>query len=338
MAATIRDLARRCGLSVSAVSKALNGYSDISEATREAVKQAAEEMDYHPNAHARALKAGRSYNLGVLFSDDSQSGLTHPFFSTVLEHFKKEAELQGYDITFIGHRMGRGRFTYLDHCRYREVDGVCVACIDFNDPEVVRLAQSDLPLVSIDHRFPDRLCVCSDNEAGMRMLVEYAHSLGHRRIGYIHGLPSTVTDARVDSFYRTMGRLGLPLPPDYVAQAEYTNPQSVYQATKRMLALEDRPACILICDDFSVTGALRAAEERGLRVPEDLSLAGYDGIKQMQFFSPRLTTIYQDAGAIGRESARQLIYLIEHPGETLAGMYSIPCSLIPGQTVAAPGG
>ncbi len=336
MAATIRDLARRCGLSVSAVSKALNGYSDISEATREVVKQAAEEMDYHPNAHARALKAGRSYNLGVLFSDDSQSGLTHPFFSTVLEHFKKEAEMNGYDITFIGHRMGSGRFTYLDHCRYREVDGVCVACIDFNDVEVARLVQSDLPLVSIDHHFQDRLCVCSDNEAGMRMLVEYAFSQGHRRIGYIHGLASTVTDIRMDSFFRTMERLRLPLPEGYVAQAEYTNPQSVYDATLQMISLPDRPTCILICDDFSVTGALRAAEEKGLRVPDDLSLAGYDGIDQMQFFSPRLTTIHQDASAIGRESARQLIYLIEHPGETFDGMYSIPCSLIPGQTVTAP--
>ena len=92
MGVTIRDLAEHCGLSVSAVSKALNGYSDISEATRQAVMAAVRELDYHPNAHARALKSGRSYNLGVLFSDDSQSGLTHPFFSVVLEHFKREAE------------------------------------------------------------------------------------------------------------------------------------------------------------------------------------------------------------------------------------------------------
>ena len=106
MPATIRDLARHCGLSVSAVSKALNGYSDVSDETRQAVMKAAQELDYHPNAHARALKKGRSYNLGVLFSDDSQSGLLHPFFSVVLESFKKEAEAAGYDITFIG-QIGR---------------------------------------------------------------------------------------------------------------------------------------------------------------------------------------------------------------------------------------
>ena len=335
MAGNIRDLARRCGLSVSAVSKALNGYSDISEATRLAVKRAAEEMDYHPNAHARALKGGRSYNIGVLFSDDSQSGLTHPFFSMVLESFKKEAEQHGYDITFIGHRMGSGRFTYLDHCRYRKVDGVCAACVDFHDAEVLRLAESDLPLVSIDHRFPGRLCVCSDNETGMDMLVRHVYGLGHRKIAYVHGPASTVTDARLQAFSRTMAQLSLPVPPEYLLQSEYTNPQSAYEATKRLLALPDRPTCILICDDYSVTGAMRAAEKAGLRVPRDLSLAGYDGIQQMQNFYPRLTTIRQDAAAIGRESARHLVSLIENGEPPAADLLTIPCFLIPGQTAGA---
>ena len=334
MAATIRDLARHCGLSVSAVSKALNGYSDISEATRLLVKQAAAELDYHPNAHARALKAGRSYNLGVLFSDDSQSGLMHPFFSVVLEHFKQEAEAAGYDITFIGHRMGDGRFTYLDHCRYREVDGVCVACIEFDDEEVRRLAHSDLPLVSIDHAFENRLCICSDNTQGMRSLVEYAYQQGHRKIAYIHGPHSTVTDARIAAYLDAVRDLGLSMPEGYLTQCEYTNPVSAYEATKQVLALPERPTCILICDDYSATGAMRAIRKSGLRLPQDISLAGYDGIEQMQNFYPRLTTVCQDAAEIGRQSARHLIALIEKPETAEAGLYTIPCTLLPGQTVA----
>ncbi|MBQ9263699.1 MAG: LacI family DNA-binding transcriptional regulator [Clostridia bacterium] len=336
MPATIRDLAKHCGLSVSAVSKALNGYSDISDATRAAVQRAARELDYHPNAHARALKSGRSYNLGVLFSDDSQSGLTHPFFSVVLEHFKKEAEKSGYDITFIGHRMGEGRFTFLDHCRYREVDGVCVACIHFEDEEVQRLAQSDLPLVSIDHAFENRLCVCSDNTEGMRQLVQYVYRQGHRKIAYIHGPSSTVSNVRLAAFYHTMEQLQAPVPDRYIGQCGYTNPQNAYEATKHMLDQADAPTCILLCDDFSVTGAMRAAQKAGLRVPEDLSIAGFDGIDQMQNFYPRLTTIRQDAAALGIESARRLIALIEQPDQVQMGLCTIPCTLIPGQTVAAP--
>ena len=331
MPATIRDLARHLGLSVSAVSKALNGYSDISDETRQAVLNAANELDYHPNAHARALKLGRSYNLGVLFSDDSQSGLLHPFFSVVLESFKKEAEAAGYDITFISHRMGSGRVTYLDHCRYREVDGVCVACIDFEEDEVQRLIESDLPLVTIDHGFTGRTCVQSDNQDGMRQLVEYVYSLGHRQVGYIHGPHSAVTDARLAAFEETSRRLGLVQIKGYVEQAEYTNPQSVYEVAKRMLALPLRPTCILVCDDFSATGALRAAQEAGLSVPRDLSVAGYDGIAQMQAFSPRLTTVYQDAPRMGREAAKLLISQIEN--DRVPYELCVPAALIQGETV-----
>ena len=334
MPTTIKDLAKYCGLSVSSVSKALNGYNDISEDTRRTVQAAVRYLDYHPNSHARALKKGRSYNLGVLFADDSQSGLTHPYFSLVLESFKKTAENAGYDITFISHHMGRDRFTYLDHCRYREVDGVCVACVQFDDEEVLKLIHSDLPLVTIDCVFDGRVCVCSDNDAGMRVLVEYVFAQGHRRVAYIHGPKSAVTDLRVASFFRTASRLGLQVPDAYVTECRYTDPHSAYEATKQLLQLPQRPTCILVCDDFSVTGAMRAAQKAGLRVPEDLSLAGFDGIPQMQNFYPRLTTVRQDAQAIGQESARRLILQVETPEEAGEKLFTVPCSLIPGQTVA----
>ena len=136
MAITIKDVAARCGLSVSTVSKAFNHYCDISEHTREMVQRTAREMGYFPNAIARALKANRSYNLGVLFVDGSETGLTHDFFAAVLEGFKAEAERCGYDMTFINHHIGRTAMSYLEHCRYRNVDGICLACVDFHAPEV----------------------------------------------------------------------------------------------------------------------------------------------------------------------------------------------------------
>ena len=127
MAVTIRDVAEKCGLSVSTVSKALNHYSDISEETRKRVHAIAKQIGYHPNALARALKTNRSQNLGVLFVDDFGSGLTHPFFSAVLDSFKQAAEKRGYDITFINHNVGENHMTYLEHCQYRNVDGVCLS-------------------------------------------------------------------------------------------------------------------------------------------------------------------------------------------------------------------
>ena len=131
MAVTIKDLASRCGLSVSTVSKAFNNYEDISKETRELVRRVAKEMGYYPNAIARTLKTNRSYNLGVLFDDGMNSGLTHAFFMNVLNSFKVEAEKRGYDITFINHHVANSRMTYLEHCRYRNIDGVFLACANF---------------------------------------------------------------------------------------------------------------------------------------------------------------------------------------------------------------
>ncbi len=336
MEVTIRELAARCGLSVSTVSKALNGYAEISEETRSLVVAAAKEAGYIPNAHARALKAKQSYNLGVLFSDDKHSGLTHAFFSTVLESFKQEAERRGYDVTFISHNIGSTQMTYLEHCRYREVDGICIACIDFWNPEVIQLAGSKLPLVTIDHQFNGRMCIQSDNIQGIDMLVRHVYGKGHRRIAYIHGRRSTVTDMRLVSFHRTAQSLGLDIPEHWLKECHYNDPASVYEAAKQLLQQPNRPTCILVSDDFAALGALEAAGEMGLKVPEDISITGYDGIALTQLIKPKLTTIKQDTVLMGTEAARTLTQLIESPKTTIPETIVIPCTLIEGETVAAP--
>ena len=334
MAVTIRELSKKCGLSISTVSKALNGYTDISEATRESVAAAAKEIGYYPNAHARALKTKRSYNIGVLFVDDRQSGLTHNYFNTVLESFKKEAERHGYDITFISHNMGDNKTTYLDHCHYREVDGVCIACINFFDPEVTQLVNSELPVVTIDHLFNNRSCIQSNNIMGMKLLMEYVHEQGHRRIAYIHGAKSAVTDTRLGSFYRAAEALKLDIPEYYMEECEYNDPAGAYAATRRLLGLKDRPTCILVSDDYAALGTYEACNDMSLQIGRDISVAGFDGISLMQLMKPKLTTIKQDTNRIGAEAARQLVALIESPKTTIPEITVIPCSLIEGDTIA----
>ncbi|MEA4899748.1 LacI family DNA-binding transcriptional regulator [Bacillota bacterium Meth-B3] len=330
---TIRELSRRLGLSVSTVSKALNGYKDISPETRDRVAAVAGEMGYHPNALARALKTNRTYNLGVLFVDDDLSGLTHNYFAAVLDSFKVEAERGGYDITFINHNIGKSRMTYLEHCRYRNVDGVCLACVDFGAEEVVQLAMSDIPLVIIDHLFDDRSCILSENRQGMEMLVRYIHGRGHRRIAYLHGHRSTVSDQRVKGFLETMAELGLEVPEGYLRPSPYHEPAAAYQAVKRVLELPERPDCIIMPDDYAALGGIEALAEAALRIPEDISVAGYDGVKLIGRLKPQLTTVEQDTLRIGQEAARQLLKLIEHPRTARAEIVNIACRLIPGETV-----
>ncbi len=179
---SMKDIARKCDVSVATVSKALNGQQDIGNETRERIIRAAAEMGYTPNAAARMLKTNRSHNLGVLFVDEMRSGLRHEYFSAMLNAFKDEAERLGYDITFISRSLGEPAMSFLEHCRYRNCDGVVIACVDFNDPDVVELMQSEIPVVTVDYQFDQRSAVISDNVTGMSEMVSYIISLGHRDI------------------------------------------------------------------------------------------------------------------------------------------------------------
>ncbi|MCM1326776.1 MAG: LacI family transcriptional regulator [Bacteroidales bacterium] len=333
--ASLKDISKICGVSVATVSKALNNHKDIGEDTKKHIRQVAKEIGYSPNLSARALKTNRTYEIGVLFMDDALSGLTHDYFSRVLDSFKRAAEKSGYDITFINACRNReGRMSYLEHCRYRGFDGVMLACIDVSDPEVIELVQSNIPLVTIDYLFNNRIAVISDNVTGMRELLEYIYGKGHRKVAYIHGAKSAVTDSRLTSFYNTAEKLGMEVPEEYIGEAAYRNTEDTYQVTTELLNLQNPPTCIIFPDDFAAFGGINAIRDRGLRIPEDVSVAGYDGINAARHIQPSLTTIRQDTEQMGCVAARELISLIERPKTTIVEQIVIPGNLIEGQSVA----
>lgn len=331
---SMKDIARVCGVSIATVSKALNGHSDIKKETREYIKRTAKQMGYYPNSAAKTLKTHRTNNLGVLFTDESQSGLTHDYFAYVLDSFKSTAEEKGYDITFINSCKNRPqKMSYLEHARYRGFDGVVIACVDFEDPEVAELVRSDIPIVTIDHLFHNRSTIISDNVKGMRDLVHYIYRLGHRKISYIHGTDSAVTQSRLSSFYKTCEELEITILAEYVREAPYRNIQEAYAETCSLLNLKNPPTCIIYPDDFSCFGGINAIGKRGLKVPDDISVAGYDGIGIARNFEPRLTTIVQDTKRLGREAADKLINLIENPKTTITEQVIVTGKLFPGSSV-----
>lgn len=333
---SMKDIALRCGVSVATVSKALNDHQDISRETRERIRSMADEMGYMANAAARALKTNRTYNIGVLFVDEQNSGLAHEYFSAVLDSLRVEAEACGYDITFINKNVGRKPTSYLQHCLYRGVDGVIIACVDFNDPMVQELVASPLPVVTIDHVFNDCAAVVSDNVSGVEALVEHAYSLGHRSIAFIHGELTSVTRNRITGFYRACEKLGLEIPDEYIRESFYHDPAFCGQVTKELLALPVPPSCILFPDDYSSIGGITAINEAGLRIPEDISIIGYDGIPLARMLSPRLTTYRQDTAVLGKTAAAKLVELIEHPKTALMDRIIVPGQLMAGDTVANP--
>lgn len=334
---SIKDIAIACQVSAATVSKALNDHHDIGAQTKERIRQVAKEMGYFPNSAAKALKTNRTYNLGVLFEEEDHSGLTHDYFAYVLDSLKSAAEERGYDITFINScRTRPNRMSHLEHCRYRGFDGVIIVCVNFYDPEVLELVRSGIPIVTIDHVFENAGAVISDNIKGMQDLVHHVYDKGHRKIAYIHAVNATVavTQNRLASFYRTTEELGLHIPDEYIRAAAYRDTKAAGIATGELLDLRERPTCILYPDDFACYGGINVINERGLSIPEDISVVGYDGIKIARHLEPKLTTLRQDTERLGRAAAEKVIDLIERPKTTLTEPIIVEGTVYPGNSVA----
>lgn len=329
----LKDIAEKCGLSIASVSKALSGKSDINPKTIEYVQSVAKEMGYIPNSSARVLKTNHSYSIGVLFEDDTKSGLQHEYFSMILSAIRDECEKNGYDITFISHHVGKDNLTYYEHTRYRNCDGVIIANVEYKDEEVRRLVESEIPTVTIDYDFNNRSSVVSDNVQGIYDILEYIYKMGHRKIAFIHGEPTSVTQKRISSFYRACKDFNIEVPDCFVKEGRYHIPKVSGVATRELLALDDKPTCIIYPDDYSLLGGLTEIEKHNLRVPEDISVVGYDGIALSRLMRPEFTTYVQNANDIGKKAALKLIEIIENPKTSLPERISVKGYLQTGMTV-----
>lgn len=325
---TIKTIADKCGVSYAAVSKALNYQPGISEEKAKLVRKTAQELGYTPNAAAVTLKTNRSHNIGILF----ENGMAHEFFAQVLEAIRVCAEEHGYDITLLGNRGGK-HGGYYEHAVRRQCDGVIIAQNLFGGDEVRRLVESALPVVSIDQVFQGRTAVLSKNVESTREIVHYLYEMGHRKIACIHGEMGDVTRQRLAGFYRGLRDLGLSAPEEYVVPARFHEPRDSGLATRKLLALADRPTSILYPDDISYLGGLTEIESQGLSVPDDISCFGYDGIRMAGALRPSLATYRQNAEAIGRTAMEQLLEAIEHEKYFAPEIITIAGSIQEGQTV-----
>lgn len=330
---TIRDISLKCNVSVSTVSKVLNGYREIGEETSKAVLKAADELGYVPNSYARQLKTKKTYNIGVLLDTVSYYGLKNEYFAHILASFRKNVSLQGYDITFIENNIGNRKMTYLEHCKYRNFDGICIVCADFTNPEVLDVVNSDFPVITIDHGFNESISIMSDNSGGMRDLAKYIVAQGHKRIAYIYGNKSAVTHNRLVAFNQVLAENNIHVPEYYFLEGEYRVAESAERLTYQLLDGKECPTCIVAPDDYSALGVIKAIKKRGLQFPEDISVAGYDGISVSQALEPKLTTVKQDTDHIGEEAAKRLISLMESPMTTPLTHVILKSELVLGDSV-----
>ncbi len=330
---TIKDLARKLNVSPATVSKALNGYKDINPETAAKIREAAKELNYRPNVAARQLKTNTSHNIGVLFVDDTMCGLTHEYFSQILNSAKEEFERLGYDMTFISQNIARSKASFLEHAKYRNCDGVLIASVDFTSQQVIDLVNSDIPTVTIDYPFPGKSAILSDNVKGMHDLTAYLLEMGHRRIAIIHGEETLVTKKRLNGFVRALREWDVVIPDTYRVAGIYHDTRSSAEATRKLMELPEPPTAIMYPDDFAYLGGMAELEKMGISVPEQVSVTGYDGIHLSQVLRPKLTTYYQDSGAIGKLSAGKLVELIENKKDAVAEDINVSGRLLLGNSV-----
>ncbi len=314
----LKDVAKACNVSIATVSKALSNSADISEERKKQVWEKVHELGYFPNTAARTLKTKRSYNIGVIFTDEQNRGITHPYFTYVLESLKETIEAHGYDMTFINRSCnGEMKMSYYDRCKYRGVDGVVIACVDFEDPEIRELVTKDIPIVTIDYMYPHTAAVMSDNAACMQKLLQEIIDRGHRRIAYIHGRQSFVSNERLTAYKETLQANQIELIEGYLLESPYQDIAVACEHTKKLLARTDPPTCILYPDDYTCIGGVNAGRQLGKRIPDDFSIVGYDGIQMGALLEPQLTTVDQRSDQVGAAAGEKIIQLIEKPTEHL---------------------
>ena len=276
-----------------------------------------------------------SYTLGILFDDEARNGLTHDFFASVLNGFKNQAEEQGYDITFINTRKDNPHKTsYLKRIQDRNIQGVGIICTNFEDPEVKELISSDVPVVTIDEPLDGVISILSDNAQGIKNLVYHISGMGHTKIAYIHGNMNSVTQVRLKNFKEACEKLGITVPDEYIRQSLFRDINKTAFETEALLRLPDPPTCIIFPDDYAAIGGINILKAYGMVVPDDISVAAYDGIDIPSRYDPQITTVKQDMDGMGRAAAEKLIKLIETPEEiTDFSDVMIETKLVEGHTI-----
>jgi LacI family transcriptional regulator len=330
MKTTIYDVAKAMSLSPGTISKILHNNGNVSVETRTRVLEYIKEVGYVADTNARILKSKHSWTIGVIFADISLIGLEHPFFASIIQHFKNYVEKQGYELVFIVTKLGENELTYLEWCQNKKVDGVLIVSGNPNNKNIVELVESDIPSVSTDIIRPRLNSVLSDDYQGVSLGIEYAISLGMDKIACITGPLSTrAFSERLDAYDRILREKGLFDKYTAFQEAESFGFTSGFNATTKLLeSVNILPQMILSFSDDLSFGVIRAIEAKGFHVPEDISVIGFDDIQFAKHFTPSLTTIRQDKILIAETAAKLLLENIQGKSEKRDIVIKIPVDLV----------
>jgi LacI family transcriptional regulator, galactose operon repressor len=335
---TSDDVAERAGVSRTTVSLVLNGRAgSIPEATRHRVHEVAARLGYRPNATARALARGRTDVFGiVVYEDPYADRASYSVLRSLLENLLHAVLRTGRNPMLFANLAGRS----IDLAAYGDgrADAFLLLAPRDEDPLVAYLAANRVPFVALARRVDTAGAgswIDIDNDHGVVAAVEHLMSAGHRRIAHLAGQrENPAARTRREAFYREMRQCGLPVPEAYVLEGRFTA-RGGEEAATDLLSLPERPTAIFAGNDNMAMGAYRAARRLGLRVPDDLSLVGFDDAEYAPALDPPLTTVRFPRPEMAEGAAELLTDLIHHP-ERPHRPRVLPTELVLRSSVAPP--
>ena len=338
---SIQTLAQDLGLSISTVSRALNGYTDVAAATRERVMQRAAELGYRPHPGARSMKSGKAHAIGIILPMDERGGqFINALYSSLLGGIASVLDARGYTLlatTHFSHSVHDEVSRYEQLIRSRSVDGFVVVRTLLHDPRVRLLHEQQIPFVTygrcqldIDHPWVD-----TDNEGAFELATQRLLDHGHRRIALLNG-PAVYTFAqlRQRGYEKALRRAGLTPRPDGVRHGDLTE-SAGYALTKNWLDAADRPTALVCANDAMAIGAMAACREAGLKVGSDISVLGYGNSDASRYCDPPLTTIEHRVLDNGRHIGQLLLAQLDGSA-TAPEHYLEPVELVPRQSDGPP--
>lgn len=313
MKTTIADIAKKANVSKMTVSRVLSGKGQVAKETRKRILAITEELGYHPNLIARSLASKQSMILGVIIPKIEHMFLDN-YIAQILSGVTDVALQNDYRIMLcpIEPKPDQSQ-DYLRVARSKLLDGMILLKTKSGDPNIPVLAEIGFPFVLVNHkRYSNAISfVDSENIRGAKLAVEYLYKAGHREIGFVAGsLDETNGKDRFKGFQDAMKEHGLPINNDWIINGDFKK-DVAYQESEKILSGTALPSAIFCSDDYMAIGVMEKIKEKGLSVPADISIIGFDDIELAEYVKPALTTIRQPIYNLGRASAEVLLNLIK---------------------------
>lgn len=336
MGGTIRDVAKKAGVCISTVSNALNSKWYVSAKTKARILKAAKKLDYHPSGIARSLVRRKTENIGFVLYRNPERLFSNPFYSRIVDGVEEQVLTQGYNLLISAFDISSRGQALPKLIRERNVDGLILAGA-ISDDFISALRKEGFPIVLVDNYLKNEKinCVVIDNTHGAVDVVEYLFKLGHKKIGFLNGPPLHISNQeRLKGYKLRLDELGIKFDQSIVGQGDNTIGGG-YNAMQKLLKKRSGITAVFACNDDMAIGAMRAIREKGLEIPNDISLIGFDDIEMAAHTQPPLTTIKVPKEEMGRVAATMLINELEGVGQKAGLRIVMPTELVIRQSCRA---